>query len=303
MSARQLPRDDEIFLDHIGHFVRDIEAAAEALSVCGFQTTPFAVQASPTGPDGAMEPTGTGNVCAMLRAGYLEFLTKTSDTPLSAELDAAVARWPGVHLAAFAVAKPDETYARLQTSGIDMRPLVHMRRPVETENGASEASFTILRPKPGVMLEGRMQLLTHHTEEQVWQQRWLAQPNGVRGLLGALIFSTDPDEAAARFKKLLGVTPAKSDQGILFSLSRGYIQILPADKAEKTFNIPPGLPWIAAYALHVESLGKIRHYMSEAGIPVAEHGPALIAAFPEALGVGYWLFVQDDRGGPETAPN
>ncbi len=74
MTERQLPDGDAIFLDHIGHFVRDIKAAEAALQSCGFLPTPFSVQTAPTGPDGAMEPTGTGNVCAMLPAGYLEFL-------------------------------------------------------------------------------------------------------------------------------------------------------------------------------------------------------------------------------------
>ena len=32
------------------------------------------------------------------------------------------------------------------------------------------------------MAEGRIQTLTHHTEDAVWQPRWLAHPNGALGL-------------------------------------------------------------------------------------------------------------------------
>ena len=55
-------------------------------------------------PTGATSLTGTGNVTAMFSRGYIETLFKTADTPIGRELDSAMARYPGVHLAAFAVA-------------------------------------------------------------------------------------------------------------------------------------------------------------------------------------------------------
>ncbi len=293
MSDAQLPVGGQIFLDHIGHFVRDIDSANAALKQCGFLTTPFSVQTAPTGPDGAMQPTGTGNICTMLRSGYLEFLTKTTETPLAAELEAAIDRWPGVHLAAFAVAQPEATYKRLLQAGIDMRPLVHMRRPVETENGKGEARFTVLRPKPGVMAEGRIQLLTHHTEKEVWQPRWLSHPNGVLGLLGTLIVTADLEDAAARLERLLGLTPKRHSYGIRFALDRGYLELLSPDAAEPVVGKPPGIPWIASYALRVENLKLTADFMSKAGIPTNRLRNALIARFPDAIGVGSWIFVED----------
>src|SRR5262245_5199094 len=57
---RQLPLGEEIFLDHVGHFVADREAASHALVRSGFAPTPVSVQVN---PDGTL--TGTGNICAM----------------------------------------------------------------------------------------------------------------------------------------------------------------------------------------------------------------------------------------------
>jgi hypothetical protein len=298
MTAAQLPEDGEIFFDHIAHFVGDIAAAEDGLQRCGFQTTPFVAQAAP-GADGRMEPTGTGNVCAMFEAGYIEVLAKTSDTPLSVELDAAVARWPGVHLAAFAVPEPQAAYDRLLAAGVDMRPIVHLRRPVVTEHGASEARFTVLRPKSGVMPEGRIQLLTHHTEAQVWQPRWLAHPNGASALLCILIVSSDPVEAAGRFERLLGVAPVKHRDGVRFPCSRGHVLLLTPDGAEALIGMaPPGLPWIAAYGLRVDSLANVSGYLSEAGIGAIQTGGAVLVAFPASLGKGRWIFVEDEAGLP-----
>src|SRR5580692_1124731 len=97
---RQLPLGQEIFLDHVGHFVRDPQAAARALARAGFAPTPLSVQTQPD-PAGTPRLTGTGNVTAMLARGYVEALFKTADTALGAELDVAMARQVGVHLVAF----------------------------------------------------------------------------------------------------------------------------------------------------------------------------------------------------------
>src|SRR6516162_3209219 len=100
---RQLPILHEIFLDHLAHFVREPQSASRALSRAGFAPTPVSIQGAPD-PDGALRPTGTGNVTAMFARGYIELLFKTADTPLGRELEAALARHDGVHLVAFAVA-------------------------------------------------------------------------------------------------------------------------------------------------------------------------------------------------------
>ena len=88
---RRLPVGDEIFLDHVGHFVRDAEAASQALERCGFAPTPISIQVN-SDSAGGTHPTGTGNVTVMLSRGYAEILFKTSDTALSRELDAALQR-------------------------------------------------------------------------------------------------------------------------------------------------------------------------------------------------------------------
>src|SRR3989442_13682360 len=98
-ADRQLPTGDEIFLDHVGHFVRDPQAASAALARAGFAPTPVSVQVNPDGT-----PTGTGNVTAMFTRGYIEVLFKTADTPLAREFDAALAVHAGLHLVAFSVA-------------------------------------------------------------------------------------------------------------------------------------------------------------------------------------------------------
>ena len=65
---RQLPAGDEIFLDHVAHFVRDAKAASRALQRAGFAPTPISIQVN-SNAAGNLTPTGTGNVTAMFRRG------------------------------------------------------------------------------------------------------------------------------------------------------------------------------------------------------------------------------------------
>ena len=89
-ADRQLPLWQEIFLDHLAHFVRDAQAAGRALARAGFAPAPLSIQSHPDPDGGPPRPTGTGNITVMFRRGYVEVLFKTSDTPLAGELDAAL---------------------------------------------------------------------------------------------------------------------------------------------------------------------------------------------------------------------
>ncbi len=222
--------------------MRDGEAASRALARCGFAPTPVSIQVNPD-PAGGTRPTGTGNVTAMLSRGYLEMLFKTSDTPLSRELDAALARHAGLHLAAFAVADAAKAHRRLAADGLRVRELVHMQRPVDTEAGAAIAAFTIARVEPGEMPEGRIQMLTHHTETAVWQERWLTQPNSATALIDVVIAVADVEEAAQRFARFTGRAATRTPGGALIRLDRGGVYLVSHDRATER------LPEVAITAL------------------------------------------------------
>src|SRR3974390_2153308 len=74
MADRQLPRGEQVFLDHVAHFVQDRDTARAALARAGFAPTPVSIQANPDPAGGAPTPTGTGNVTAMFARGYVEVL-------------------------------------------------------------------------------------------------------------------------------------------------------------------------------------------------------------------------------------
>jgi hypothetical protein len=290
---RRLPAADEIFLDHVGHFVRDAQAASRALAACGFAPTPISIQVNADAA-GSMHPSGTGNITVMLARGYVELLFKTSDTPLSRELDAALDRHAGLHLAAFAVADAQRSHSRLAAGGFRVRELVRMQRPVATETGTATAAFTIARVEPGVMPEGRIQLLTHHTEPAVWQERWLPQPNSAIGLIDVVIAVADVDEAAQRFSRFTGRAATRTPGGAVIRLDRGGVYLVSHDRA--TERLPEvaitTLPFMIGYALRVESLAAAEAAVDGADLEWRALEEGIVATFPPELGTGAWFFVE-----------
>jgi len=290
---RQLPVGDEIFLDHVAHFVRDADAAREALTRCGFAPTPVSIQVN-TDPSGQQSPTGTGNVTAMFERGYTEVLFKTADTPLAREFDEMLADHAGLHLAAFAVGDAQAAHRRLATNGFRVRDLVNMSRPVDTEAGNGTAAFTIARVEPGVMPEGRIQILTHHTEEAVWQKRWLSHPNSTIGLIDVVIAVADVEEAAQRFARFTGRMATRTSGGAVLRLDRGGVYLVNYDRiTERVPEVPiTRLPFMIGYALRVRSLAAAETAINDADLEWHAFEDGITAAFPHELGEGAWFFVE-----------
>jgi Glyoxalase-like domain len=300
---RQLPRGEEIFLDHVGHFAADPEAASAALSRAGFFATPRSVQVSPqvsASGEGGVTLTGTGNVTSMFANGYIEVLYRTADTALGRELDSAIARYAGVHLAAFSVSDAAAAHRRLEASGFRVRPIAHMQRPVDTEAGPDTAKFTVTRVEPGEMAEGRIQILAHHTEAAVWQPRWLMHPNGAAGLTDVVIVTANADEAAGRFGRFLGRVTTNSSFGKAIHLDRGGVQLVTAEafsRLSPDFAVPT-LPFIGLYGIVVRSIAVLCESLRRGGLQFVARDGYVTARFPAALGIGSWVFVET----PEHLP-
>jgi hypothetical protein len=293
---RQLPAKDEIFLDHVGHFVSDPHAATQALLSAGFMAAPRSVQVNPDG-DGGVRLTGTGNVTSMFHHGYIETLYKTADTALGRELDTAMARYPGVHLAAFSVSDAAAAHRRLESSGFHAALPVHMERPVETEVGPDVAKFTVARLEPGQMAEGRIQILTHHTEAAVWQPRWLSHPNGATALVDVVIATTNLDEVSGRFSRFLGRPATRNVSGFFIQLDRGGVQfVTPQRLSDFAPDLRvPSLPFIGLYTVAVSSIAALLNSLQRGGVAHVQRDKAILAHFPTALGVGAWVFVENAK--------
>ena len=253
MVPSQIPDEGEKLLDHVAHWVPDLDAASGPLESLGFVLTPWSEQHASPRPGAPVSPVGSANRCVMLRSGYLEILAPLAPTPIGRELEAGIDRYVGVHLLAFGSSDTKVEQARLEALGFPQRPVVALRREVETESGGTATlRFTVGRAELGSMAEGRVQFLTHHTPEHLWQTRYLGHPNTAEDLAEVWIVVGDLDEAAVRYSAYLGLPAGGAGPGAAtIRLSRGRVSLFTVEAFRE--RLPgaevPALPFIAGYGL------------------------------------------------------
>jgi len=294
--TNQLPPPGVVFLDHVAHFVPEMDAAATALERCGFRLTPFTAQTNRVNEEAV--PAGTGNRCAMLRQGYVEILIATAETELARQLRERIADHIGLHLAAFSSADAAAEHRRLAATGFATLPIVDMRRPVATDRGSEDARFTIARIAHGSMREGRVQFLTHHTERLVWREGFVDHPNSARALTGLWIAADDPTEPAARFARFTGRPATQAGDVTTIATERGTVHIARPRYMRDAFGITPAgtLPCFVAAQIAVTDLAILQNCLRDAGLSrrrvrLAAKDEAIAVDLPAALG-GAMLFHQ-----------
>lgn len=288
-TARQLPARGEVFIDHVGYFVHDLEAAGAQLERLGFKVSLVNVQTNQDA-SGALKPSGTSNRLAKVQLGFLEILAATHDTPLADQFKKQIARYSGLHLIAFSAADMAQERTRLMAAGFAMQSVVELKRRDRTLPGEPEVHFSVLRPEPGVMAEGRLQWVTPHTPDTVWQPDTISQ-NGVEGLTDILLCVEAPAAVAARYARYLGRTPVARGGMHTIALDRGGVVF--ADAATCARMMPgfraPSLPFMAGQALRAD-LAVTRNVLAEAGVTPIISNDDLICLDPrDALG-GAMLF-------------
>ena len=299
MSSSLVPTDHEVYLDHVGLFVPDFDASPRRLEELGFSLTPFVAHMASTEPGVAPTPSGTGNQCAIFGQGYLEMLGPTVDTPLSRQLRAQLDRYPGWHLIAFAANHPEANHERIGRDGFKPLPLVRLARPVPTDTGEETCRFSVIRVPPEVMPEGRIQIVTHHTPELVWQARYQHQPNGAAGLTGVLVCVDDPREACERLSRFVGVEPVEKADTWEMGLHEGRVVFIEGRRFREIYpdRELPCTPYIAEVSLRTGDLAAARRYFDGAGIRYETPGDgSLRVPGAEALGASF-LFHEPPEGG------
>jgi len=283
-----------LVLDHVAHFVSDLEQAGRTLEALGFAVTPVSVQATQDGP------AGTANRCVMLEDGYLEFLSPVADTPHARRTREAMARYAGVHILALGTPAAAEEHARLARHGFAPLPLVELERAVELDGETRKARFGVVRVPPGTMPEGRVQFVEHRTPDTVWQPRWLGHTNGVTALAAVFVAADDPIAAAARYARFTGLLPFRDGAFTRLSTSRGDIVIGRQPDLAALLGAAPAAPALAGYALACVDPDAFAARCRAGGAEVRRAGRFYAAVLPPALG-STWLFGTADRMNPVTS--
>ena len=284
------PGTVEIYLDHVGWFVPEMNPATQALERLGFVLSPFVAHSSPD-PEGASIPTGTGNRCAMLHSGFLEALVSIDgvDTPLARQHRAAVGRYVGIHLIAFAVADAEAARARLAAEGFEPLDPVRLHRSLALpETDEIQLSFTVVRVPPEKMKEGRIQLLTHETPEATWHPDLLTHENPFTSLAAVLLCVDDVEAAAKRYGRFLGRAWEGGRDQATITLDRGRVVFATPGRCAALLPgvvLPIDSPVIPAIALTTTDLKAAQQFCFERQIRLAFSNDRWLGVDPtEAMG-------------------
>src|SRR6266545_5015279 len=103
IAERQKPAAGELYLDHVAHFVPDLDAAGRLAEALGFSVTPVSAHRDQNGPAG------------------------TSNRRVRERMKSFV----GVHLACFGTPDAEAEHRRLAAHGFEPEPLVRLERNVD----------------------------------------------------------------------------------------------------------------------------------------------------------------------------
>ncbi|WP_424135936.1 VOC family protein [Roseomonas chloroacetimidivorans] len=263
-------------LDHVGVCSHDAGALWGAYERLGFALTPIARQSR------GDEPLGTANRCAMLRRGYIELLAVVDPALPDNGLGAMLDRFEGARILALGMQDSEGNLARLRRAGLEIPGVSPLSRPVEP--GGPIARFERL-PLPEAP-EGRVQLVRHLTAEAIWQERWMAHPNGAQELRAAIIVSDQPAESAARLSRLSGL-PLEPDPAGGFALplpDGARVRVLAPEVSAAILPgvVPPALPALMGMVLGVADLDATRRAL--AGVLVIETPGGVMVPPSQAAG-------------------
>ena len=278
------------------HFVADAAEAAAALARAGFAPTPVSIQVEPDpgGRSSRSRPApATSPRCSTAAISRCCSRPRTRRSAASSMPPCSAIA--GVHLVAFAVADAAATHARLALSGFRVQPLVAMQRPVATVDRrrhrrildrAARARRDAGGPHPGADASHRA-----HGLAAALARRIRTAP---RRSLDVLIAEADPHEAASRFERFLDRSAVATPFGPGLQLDRGRVQL--CDAAALTRLLPgiavPAFPFIAAYGVLVASLDRLMASLRAGGLAFERRSESVVAPFPDALGVGCWVFAE-----------
>lgn len=257
VAERQVPPPGDLALDHVAHYVADLDAAARVLEAIGIVVTP----ASAHRVRGRLS--GTSNRCAMLAQGYIEIVAPRPQR--------------GLRLACFGTPDAAAEHRRLLDHGFEPPALIDLSRKIRPR---AVVRFKVALSDPKAMPEGRIQYVQHLTPRLMWQKRYV---NNLR-LEGLFVAARDPVRAAARWARFAGLIPQRTENGIRLDTARGWVLV-----AQRFPWRTPAAPALAGYQLGCPHPQALADRCRQAGIVVKKLGSRYLAVLPAALG-GAWLF-------------
>lgn len=281
--------NETLHLDHTGHIVHDLAAAAETYRRLGFSLQPVSHHQTP-GRDGRMVPAGTANQCAMLARGYLEIMGVTdrkADSYSAREAGGFLDTFEGLHLLAIGTADRDATRARLQRNGTACATR-DLARMVDTGAGPAEARFRLLTVAPLSDASRSFFFIEHATRDLVWPPGSTSHPNGAQGLAELVIVAAEPAALVPVLDVVLAVAGQPEGEGFFWQLHHSRLIVTTAAGAGRRFGTAiagRNLTHAAGQVIEVADPDATAALLQRNHVPFRHHLGRLTVAPADCMGV------------------
>jgi catechol 2,3-dioxygenase-like lactoylglutathione lyase family enzyme len=290
-------------LHHVGHVVRDIDAALALYRRIGFTVPPPAFPALGPGPGEPLRAFGAGNTHVNFRGSFVELVTVVDNrdgdvvgaeatlVPLQAPPEAldrlvdsiaqtamrvsnALARFEGLHILVFGTPDLDATVARLAADGVVHGAINRLQRPGTPEADAKPVSIDYVEIDDafGLSPEGRLALVEDWPADSPLLMGNLRHPNGAVELVESLLCVPDADLSAyvRRYSGYLQRRPRSDGPLRIFDLGTSSVMIVPHSALELVLpgEVTPDLPAFVGYGVAVQNLSATRDLLERAGVGV-----------------------------------
>jgi hypothetical protein len=245
-------------LDHCGLAVADLDAARARFSALGFTVS---ARETLTRPDkeGRLVDSGADNAVIMMARGYQELITIT-DAAAGHMLVPRLSRYLGLHSLVLgcddAAAARDSALAR----GARVGALATWGRAVK---GMGEARFRFFMFADEETPECLLGVVQHLTPQLLRPPDLLNHANRAEALRGCTLHVADAAEAALRYSRILGISPA---DGVIRFCDGTYLRLADRTTFARDFPgaTPAPAPSVACVDYQIGDLGAVM----ASGIPI-----------------------------------
>jgi len=276
-------------VNHVGHVVRDLDAAATRYEAMGFVLSPLSMHFGSPGPGEPAQPLGSGNRCAIFPDNYLELVAHVDRDKYDLFCGRYLERFEGAHIICFGCGDAGVVDGRVRAAGIDTSGVIPLQRDIDTPEGDRTAKFDCVHFAAAVTPEGLIQAAHHRTPEFIHQARYLGHPNGVVALSDVTLSTVDPAATAARYEKLIGRVATAADGRYVLDMPRPAGSRVTIVAAADLSDWLPGAadhpdPNLAGYAFATTDPDAVRRHLDAAEIAHVAQGDRIVVPADAAFG-------------------
>jgi hypothetical protein len=291
------------YVHHVGHVVRDMDAALALYRRMGFRVPPPTFPALPSGDGGRRRVVGAGNTHVTFRRNFLELVTVLDgepgpdvvvavlDVPAEAlarvtdgitatttRISSVLDRFEGLHILVFQTPNADGAAARPTAEGVAHGGVLRVRRPGGDGDVAVPIGVIEIDGDAGRTPEGRLAVAEDLPDTAP------DHPNGALDLVGPVLCVPASELAVYehRYTLYLGRAARIAGSARIFDLDGCAVTLvaepdlgtlLPGERA-------PSLPAFVGYVVTVGDLSATTYLLEEANLPVRDtpHGDAFVPA-------------------------